>query len=491
MELAVARDERDAAINRCETVTREERSVRQAHVDLAVESARSAQMRVEETWGAQTAQLLQVCKDSTAIMGEQLRVAAATPRPLARVLVAEAAVSGLLSATAFGGGGAGNGSPTGLGESGGKKSSSKKTNGFSPPTHTPSAAGTQLPVSQTLGDSVRQSGALLNRLTARPNLLENTSSSSSSSSSSFSLRRPDPTLSHTLPLGGDTQSLYRSYASAVERSERAGLAEVERVVIESDRLLSSHNAAGGAALRDMERLNVAAGEEISALRTSVSALSTSLAASQRSEKLALAAALASPLGITLGATKKLLAEAVGIGSTEAERKIMGGRDSPSTTTATRSNRRSPSPSPSSHSQLHPSQSARPVDPIAGAPSPWPASYASASVLASPVKWRPAKAGAFPTPRTGVAIGGGVSVSSPSLINHPPASVGGFSKGANTAATAPTMLGGAAPPTLTEMLATISSGRSESLGVPVAVAVSASRGAQYNNNGSGTAAAAQF
>ena len=385
-------------------------------MDLAVESARSAKMRVEETWGAQTAQLLQVVKDSTAIMGEQVRVAAATPRPLARVLVADAAATGRLMGLATG-------TPP-------QSNTDSSRQGGASPTG-PSSGGE--PISQALGDTLRQSGSIIKRgggtpsNTFRPTLTP-------SNPSPFSVRRPDPSLSTTLPLGGDTASLYRSYTAALSRSERAGVAEVERVVAESDRLLSSHDAAGGAALREMERLNAMAGEEIGGLRTAVSALTSQLAAAVKNEKLAVAAALAAPLGITLGATVGVLSP-----MSSPSRVVSTSRRVAPTSSPSHPKRGSTSPLPQG---VGAAPDVRVPDPVAGAPSPWPASYASAAVLASPIKWRPAKAGAFPsgpTPR-GETLGG-----------------------------RPTR--GIASSTVTEMLASINSGRSESLGVPVAVAIS--------------------
>lgn len=534
------RDERDAAIAHCAQSTRTSRHLTQAHVDFAVESARAAKARVEDSWGAQTAQLLQVVKDSTAIMGEQVRVAAATPRPLARVLLAEAAASGLLEGiynSGAGNTGAGTGTGTGRAvDTPGRPSSRGHTSGssrqHSPPGGGGGATLQDLPVSQTLGDTLRQTGGWIERgvgagssnssrggtPSSAPSAAPATSAAAAAAAAAaaFSLKRPDPSALHsTLPLGGDTAAMYKSYSAALRRAESAGATEIERVAAEGDRLLSTHDAAAGAALREAGRVNALAGAEIADLRTTVASLSARLQDSQRGEKLAAAAALAAPLGVVLGATTPVLLQQ------QQQQDAFSSSRAPSPLTHRRAGtspkRPPPSPSlpPSSSSpHLSSSSSARvgggvlgmnsQHDPIAGAPSPWPAAHNSASLLASPVRWRPSKAGAFPqNPHSSASASSPLGIASPggrigaaaavvasglsSVSSSPPSSSSSAAAGAGkgvvevgggggrvSAFLSPGKQGGAGGslphPTLTDMLANINSGKTESLGLPVAVAV---------------------
>ena len=318
-----------------------------------------------------------------------------------------------------------------------------------------------------------------------------------------SLRRPDPSLATTLPLGGDTASLSKTYAKALSAVEAGGADALRRAALDKERALSLREATAASLVGELSRMNSSAGAEIASLGTVVASLTSQLHRAQGRAALAEAAALAAPLGIRLGATAGVFA-GVGVGAGGALPRTGTPSSSSSASAAAAAaaasaprpgTRRSPSPpllaaqalaayhgsssSPGGSAATPPlappdyapknfyatNTSVAGVlgmpDPLANAPSPWPAGHPAAKLLASPVRWKPARAKAYPSGAGAAGAGAG----------SPAAGAGGSPRAASPPKGYMTYV----PPhkaqgSLADMLAAVSTGRSERLGQPVAVSV---------------------
>ena len=116
-----------------------------------------------------------------------------------------------------------------------------------------------------------------------------------------SLRRPDASLASTLPLGGDTATLSRTYARALSAVEAGAAEKLRRAALEKERALSLKEATAASLVGELSRINSSAGAEIASLGTVVASLTSQLHRAHDRAALAEAAALAAPLGIRLGA----------------------------------------------------------------------------------------------------------------------------------------------------------------------------------------------